>query len=140
METTFDLPWELNEYQERAGKTALYPYRYIAMSRLCVDEKQRYDFGNKLEIYLGLEYPLVGLCNEAGEVMGVLKKIARDDGHVVTDVAKEKLTKELSDVLWYLSESCKVLGVTLDDLAKLNIKKLSDRQKRGVLQGSGDNR
>jgi NTP pyrophosphatase (non-canonical NTP hydrolase) len=130
----------LNQYQEQAAKTAIYPNRTIAIDRIQVNEKERYYVGSHLAIYLGLQYPILGLANEAGEAAGVLKKIARDDNYVVTDDKKAKLTKELGDVLWYLSESCTVLGVTLEDLARANLEKLADRQERGVLTGSGDNR
>lgn len=35
---------------------------------------------------------------------------------------------------------CENLGITLGNVANANIEKLHDRQERGVLSGSGDNR
>ena len=64
-----------------------------------------------------------------------MKKLIRDG-----TFNKELMIKELGDVLWYLNASAQELGITLADVAEQNIKKLLDRQNRGVLQGSGDNR
>ena len=53
---------------------------------------------------------------------------------------KELIVKELGDVMWYVSAICDELGVSMEDVARTNIKKLEDRQQRGVLGGNGDNR
>lgn len=83
-------------------------------------------------------YPTLGLANEAGEVVGKVKKIFRDRQGVVTDADREALTLELGDVLWYLSELCTRLGIRLEDVAASNIRKIADRESRGVLRGDGD--
>lgn len=83
-------------------------------------------------------YPTLGLANEAGEVAGKVKKIFRDRGGIVTDEDREALTLELGDVLWYLSELCTRLGISLDDVAARNIEKLQGRVERGTLAGDGD--
>ena len=104
-------------YQRRANRTAIYP-----------------------RVLYGWIYPVLGLVNEAGEVAGKLKKVIRDkkgDIHV-SDMAA--LKGELGDVLWYLSQTAKELGLSLADIAEHNLKKLSSRQARGTLQGEGDNR
>ncbi|MGH3169604.1 MAG: nucleoside triphosphate pyrophosphohydrolase family protein [Trebonia sp.] len=85
-------------------------------------------------------YPTLGLANEAGEVAGNVKKIFRDRGGVITDRGREELALELGDVLWYLSELCTRLGISLEDVAAKNIAKIRDRQARGVLGGDGDHR
>jgi NTP pyrophosphatase (non-canonical NTP hydrolase) len=85
-------------------------------------------------------YPTLGLANEAGEVAGKVKKIFRDRGGVLTDADREALTLELGDVLWYVSELCTQLGISLEDVAEANIAKLRDRAERGVLGGEGDRR
>lgn len=83
---------------------------------------------------------VLGINGEAGEVAEKLKKIIRDkNGELSSDDVTE-LGKEIGDVLWYLAVFANHLGLSLDELAAANIRKLADRQKRDVLKGSGDNR
>ena len=85
-------------------------------------------------------YPTMGLVNEAGEVAGKIKKIFRDQKGQITEEDRQSLKNELGDVLWYLTQICTELGLTLEEVAETNIPKLSSRQERGKLRGSGDNR
>lgn len=109
-----------NEYQELAGRT----------------DTQR---GNMI-------YHFIGVCNEAGEALGKVKKIIRGDDNTkdqfgnLTSTIREALKDELSDVLWYVARAAASLGYTLEDIAIHNIKKLEDRAARGVIKGNGDNR
>jgi NTP pyrophosphatase (non-canonical NTP hydrolase) len=50
------------------------------------------------------------------------------------------MAKELGDVLWYVAQLASELGLELEDIARENLEKLSSRQRRGVLSGSGDER
>lgn len=97
---------KFEEYQEKAGLTALYPRR-----------------GSNLE------YPTLGLAGEAGEVANVVKKIQRDDGGNLTPERREVLKDELGDVLWYISACADELGITLDEIAEHNVMKLASRHK-----------
>ncbi len=108
---------ELSEYQSRARATAVYP--------------QAGD---------NLLYPTLGLCGEAGEVAEKIKKMVRDDDGVLTDERRAALAKELGDVLWYLAQIATEADLDLAVIAAANIEKLSSRQRRNVLQGSGDDR
>ena len=83
---------------------------------------------------------ILSLVGEAGEVAEKYKKIIRDKEGIVSQENKAELTKELGDVLWYIAVIASYLGVSLDELAELNLSKLASRAKRGVLSGSGDNR
>lgn len=83
---------------------------------------------------------LLGLVGEAGEVSEKFKKIIRDKNGVITDVDKTEIAKELGDVLWYVSALAEYLGISLEDVAQKNIEKVFSRKKRGMSQGSGDNR
>jgi NTP pyrophosphatase (non-canonical NTP hydrolase) len=88
----------------------------------------------------GIIYCALGLCGETGEVAEKIKKVLRDhNGQFHADtIAAIKL--ELGDVLWYIAQLATKLGLSLDAIAKANIQKTQDRQKRGQLGGSGDDR
>jgi len=88
----------------------------------------------------GVIYPVLGLTNEAGEVAGKVKKIFRDKDGVISEEQREALKAELGDVLWYISQVCTELDISLDEVAEANLTKLIDRQARGKIQGDGDNR
>lgn len=110
----------LDEYQQGARSTALYP-----------DEAR-------------LLYPILKLAGEAGEVAEKLGKLMRDEdwlpGAELTDPQRDALVKELGDVLWYVASAAADLGVTLDDVGRRNLAKLADRRARGAIGGSGDDR
>ncbi len=105
------------EYQEKARQTAKYPV-----------------------IGHGVIYPTLGLTNEAGEVSGKIKKIFRDKEGIIGEADRAALKAELGDVLWYLAQVSTELGLSLDEIAEHNIAKLLDRQRRGKIQGDGDER
>lgn len=107
---------QANEYQKWTDRTALYPKD------------------------AGVIYTVIGMANEAGEALGVVKKMMRDDGNVLTEEKRKKLIDETSDVVWYIARVCTELGITMEELFKINHDKLEDRLARNVIQGSGDNR
>lgn len=85
-------------------------------------------------------YPTLGLVNEAGEVAGKIKKIFRDKGGTISEEDRQALKYELGDVLWYLTQICTELGLTLEEVAQANLEKLFSRLERGQIQGEGDYR
>jgi len=85
-------------------------------------------------------YPALGLANEAGEVLGKIKKVLRDKDGIFDDETNKEIGKEIGDVLWYIAALSRDLNLSMDKIAEENILKLLDRQKRGVIQGSGDER
>ncbi len=90
-----------------------------------------------LESAKNLEYLILKLNGESGEVAELLGKAIRDDNWKNFN---ENIAKELGDVLWYTSSIAMYLGYDLDYIAELNITKLQDRKARGKISGSGDNR
>jgi len=84
----------------------------------------------------------MGLGNESGEVLGKIKKWMRgDDGEgEMSEERRQDLKGELGDVLWYLTILARDLGLTLDEVAEYNNKKLLDRLERDKIQGDGDTR
>lgn len=108
------------EYQSGAVKTAIYP---------------GVGTGN-LE---ALAYLFSLLAAEAGEANGKFGKLLRD-GESEPGQARQAVAYELGDVLWSVAQIANELDYSLSDIAKMNLDKLADRQARGVLGGSGDNR
>jgi NTP pyrophosphatase (non-canonical NTP hydrolase) len=84
-----------------------------------------------------LNYLALGLCSEAGEVAGKLKKILRGDPDRPTN---HDIMLELGDVLWYAFRLADDLGYTPECVLSANRTKLQDRKVRQVLKGSGDAR
>jgi NTP pyrophosphatase (non-canonical NTP hydrolase) len=85
-----------------------------------------------------LEYLISGMAGEVGEVASLYAKYKRD-GTKFTDL-QAKMTKELGDVLWFVAVTAAYVDADLKDIAEANIQKLNDRQKRGKIGGSGDDR
>jgi NTP pyrophosphatase (non-canonical NTP hydrolase) len=83
-----------------------------------------------------LTYTALGLTGESGEVAEMIKK-AFYHGH---PLEKEKLSKELGDVLWYLAVMASGLGLSLDEIAKENIEKLRARYPEGFSEERSRNR
>lgn len=78
----------------------------------------------------------LGLVGEAGEVSEKVKKLFRDKN----SFSDEDVLKELGDVLFYATSLANIFGGNLKTIMEMNMKKLDDREQRGVLGGSGDNR
>ena len=88
-----------------------------------------------------LERVVLGICGESGEIAEFFKKFYREDKDSETATLDYNgLRKEIGDTLYYLAMLCNIMGMSLKDVAQINIKKLADRQKRGKLKGSGDKR
>jgi len=149
----------LDEYQNAATRTALYPGQGT---------------------FIGLAYAIMGLNGEAGETGEQVKKIWRDEAAdiqqicqeavveagrglrsmlsyeivlerlerriggafevEITEERREKILKELGDTLWYAAQVCTELGVSMADVAQGNINKLALRQSANKLHGEGSDR
>lgn len=134
----------LNMYQTLATGTAVYPGQGTPLGLVYVALKGAGEAGEFAE-HVGKAMRDDGLIDhlETHEASG--ENIGEGDchtfsGHVLTEERKTLLIKELGDRLWYISAACSELGITLADAASINVQKLKDRQERGVLRGSGDER
>lgn len=83
---------------------------------------------------------LLGLVGESGEVADKFKKLFRDKNAKITPDDIEEIAKELGDTLWYISAICCYLGLSLEEVAQKNLKKVHSRKRRDQTKGSGDNR
>lgn len=83
--------------------------------------KSTESFENKL-LTAGL-----GIAGEGGEVAEVAKKVVFHG----MPFDREKLIKELGDVLWYVAFAAAALDVTIDYLIQRNMEKLRERYPGG---------
>ena len=129
---------ELNEYQDNAMSTCMPSCKNIS-------------------------YMLLNLVAEVGEFSGKLAKAIRKGQVAIGGVSptnQNKLTipsgpqeidfdvlafdkelqKEAGDILWQFAGVCSVMGWRLENIGGGNLDKLADRERRGVIDGDGDNR
>lgn len=103
--------YELNEYQQEAMRTA----------------------GERKD---DLACHALGIAGEAGEVADLFKKHLFH-GH---DLDRDKVIKELGDVLWYVAVLAQRMGVQLSTVAERNIAKLRERYPDGFSSERSRNR
>jgi NTP pyrophosphatase (non-canonical NTP hydrolase) len=72
----------------------------------------------------------LGLTGEAGEFADHVKKLVFHS-QPITPERHRMMIKELGDVMWYVSVGAAALGVSLDDVGRVNIDKLSERHPEG---------
>jgi NTP pyrophosphatase (non-canonical NTP hydrolase) len=75
----------------------------------------------------------MGLAGETGELIDLLKKDAFHNRGA--DIGQ--VEEEAGDVLWYLSNLCDTLGISLERVAANNIRKLEKRYPDGFVKGGG---
>ena len=106
-------PFTLDEYQQSASRTAVYPAR---------------------NQFHGILYTSVALAGEVGEFCNLVKKVARNHDGVPPLEMIEAMSEELGDVLWYVSQAAVELGLSLDQIAVENLAKLSRRKEENKLK------
>lgn len=121
----------VKDYQTIIKKTAIYPKE------------------------IGIAYCALGLTGEAGEVAEKIKKLYRDKKELVRCIEnehisddelqnfvdfQEDITKELGDVLWYITALATEFDLDLRDIMLTNYNKLTKRKETNTLHGDGDNR
>jgi NTP pyrophosphatase (non-canonical NTP hydrolase) len=97
---------DLDEYQRLAVRTLHHPEHT----------------GNDTPAMLAL-----GVAGEGGEVADYMKKVLFH--HIPMD--KDKLKKEIGDVMWYIACLANYYDMTLSECAKENVEKLKKRYPNG---------
>ncbi len=72
----------------------------------------------------------IGLPSEAGEFSDLVKKVLFHRKELTNDV-RDKLNKELGDVMFYWITACRALGLDPNAVIQENINKLSVRYPNG---------
>lgn len=100
--------------------------------------KNYYDFGQRLVNLHEQGFPSerlltasVGMCAEAGEFTEVVKKIIFQ-GKPVSEENLFHLKRELGDVMWYVSQACLGLDISIEEVIQMNFEKLSARYPEGA--------
>lgn len=101
-----------------------------------LNDYQRTAYSYALDSARNINYLLLGLSGEVGELHSLFAKNVRDKGSIDWMLVQ----KELGDILWFVSGVAEFLGMSLDEVAKINLDKLESRKQRGTIGGSGDDR
>ena len=100
---------QANEYQKMAAKT----------------------IGKQMTFWNVLSEGAMGICSEAGEVAGLVKKPIYQGGKM----DRERIKEELGDVLWYAAEVATGLEISLEDVMEANIEKIKGRYPECFAEG-----
>jgi len=90
-------------------------------------KKNKHISNNSLLIYLG-------------NLSGAVKKMIRDDYEKITDKKSDLIINNLCYILMFVLQLCDENNVKFKVVLEINAKKIKDRQKRGTLKGSGNDR
>jgi NTP pyrophosphatase (non-canonical NTP hydrolase) len=117
---------DLNKYVEFVDTTTSKP------------SKQYSDFQDRLQALEIQGFPTerlltaaVGMSAEAGEFTEIIKKIIFQ-GKPVNQENLFHLKRELGDIMWYVSQACIGLDISLEEVIQMNFEKLSARYPEGA--------
>ena len=83
-------------------------------------------------------YPVASVMVEAAELADLfIKPWLRGD---MGDPDRKEVLSEAGDVLWNLANLCNDMGITLEEVACYNMKKINRRVQDGTIKGRGGNR
>lgn len=81
----------------------------------------------------------LGLSGESGEIADHVKKIVYH-GHPLDEETRDKIAKEIGDILWYCAMGSRGIGVSLAEIARMNVAKLRKRYPEGFSTEESINR
>lgn len=68
----------------------------------------------------------IGIPSEGGEFSEIVKKIVFQNREY-TPIERDRMIKELGDVLWYVAHACNALDVSIQQVIDENVSKLAER-------------
>lgn len=129
---------ELNEYQDRAMSTCMPSCNNISYMLLNLVAEVG-EFSGKLAKAIRKGQVAIGGFSPANQNKLTIPSGPQELDFDVLAFDKE-LQKEAGDILWQFVGVCSVMGWRLENVGVGNLEKLADREKRGVIDGDGDNR
>lgn len=81
----------------------------------------------------------IGISAEGGEFAEIVKKCIFQ-GKPMDDSAQYHMKRELGDILWYVTQACIALNISLEDVIDTNIGKLEARYPDGFEAFRSNNR
>jgi len=131
----------LNEYQQKAMSTCMPSSDNFSYMMFGLVEEVG-ELAGKVSKAIRKQQACIGVD---GDLAAQMKKkdVAANDIYFIDENAEEirdSMKKEIGDVLWMAAGIAKEMGWTLEEVCQANLDKLADRQKRGKIVGSGDNR
>jgi NTP pyrophosphatase (non-canonical NTP hydrolase) len=81
----------------------------------------------------------IGISAEGGEFAEIVKKCIFQ-GKPMDDDAQYHMKRELGDILWYITQACIALNISLEDVIDTNIGKLEARYPDGFEAFRSNNR
>ena len=73
----------------------------------------------------------VGLCAESGEFTEIVKKMVFQGKPASADNYYH-MKRELGDIMWYMSQACMALDISIEEVIQMNFEKLSARYPEGA--------
>jgi len=81
----------------------------------------------------------LGLNGEAGEIADHVKKVMFH-GHPLDEETRDKIAKEIGDILWYCAMASRGISLELGEIARMNVEKLKKRYPDGFSTENSLNR
>lgn len=117
-----DLPTKQRIYFALRYSKERQRYMYFAEYQALARRTQNFNLSKDARF----KHAMFGMMSELGEVAGIYQKEAQGHRAEPADVIYE-----LGDLLWFVAEFCDVMGFSMEEVAKANIKKLKTRYPEG---------
>jgi len=124
------------------GESGEYAEKILKLTEVRKTTLHNFDQIEPLEEFKSILKQAAELGRRAENLKKALRRGDKKMPPVVVFSADERdeLVAELGDTQHYLARNARHLNVKLSQVAYSNIQKLTDRQRRGVIEGEGDNR
>jgi len=117
---------DLNKYVEFVDTTTSKPSKNFEDFQSRIQDLEQQGFYTERMLTAA-----VGMSAEAGEFTEIVKKIIFQ-GKPVNEENLFHLKRELGDIMWYVSQACLGLDISLEEVIQMNFEKLNARYPEGA--------